>query len=458
MIKKTLFIILSLILSVSVYSQVGINTSEPNRNTFLHISEQNSTNSKLFKGVLLAKYSQNERDINFKAFTENEEGLIIYNLTQGCFNYWKYNINTSSGIWSTYGECEEEGQITSLDCGNKIITPSVGNVDVNYNGTVNIPYTSGNGGSYPSLSINSTGVTGLIMTLSTGNFSQGNGTITFNITGVPNSSGTANFQINIAGKICSVDLQITPKTYKIATFGNNSGLKSNTFLNFVAQLNNKVNYGPNGTYKIDKDFEIIDISDIYDNKTAEELKEEYDFYWFGYNYIGGKGWTTDQAIKLKKLAGLGATMLVLLGNDFSNVVYAPMFSQFNKNNNFSGSYSGGYGSVKESLPVKHFGNDSGTIYGGGEAHASSYIASGVINSNSKIYLGINGSPTTPVMAGSIGVWGLNEYGSKVVFLWDASMFNASKAGFFTEGIDTPTEIFSHNLFSFLLDKSRGIIQ
>jgi uncharacterized protein (TIGR02145 family) len=66
-----------------------------------------------------------------------------------------------------------------------------------------IPYTGGNGGTYASQSVNSTGVTGLTATLSAGTLINGNGSVTYIINGTATSSGTANFFISLGGKSCT---------------------------------------------------------------------------------------------------------------------------------------------------------------------------------------------------------------------------------------------------------------
>jgi uncharacterized protein (TIGR02145 family) len=52
--------------------------------------------------------------------------------------------------------------------------------------------------------VTSTGVTGLTATLQAGTFANGNGNLTYTITGTPSTSGTAIFALNIVGKTCTV--------------------------------------------------------------------------------------------------------------------------------------------------------------------------------------------------------------------------------------------------------------
>jgi len=72
------------------------------------------------------------------------------------------------------------------------------------NVTSTINYTNGNGANYDSLVISSTGVTGLKATLATGTLNNGNGTLTFTITGTPSTSGVASFAISFGGKTCVI--------------------------------------------------------------------------------------------------------------------------------------------------------------------------------------------------------------------------------------------------------------
>jgi len=78
--------------------------------------------------------------------------------------------------------------------------------------SVILPYSGGNGGAYSALSIPSTGVTNLTANLSPGNLSIGGGFLIFNIKGTPPTTGTATFNINLAGKTCSFSLPVQPRT------------------------------------------------------------------------------------------------------------------------------------------------------------------------------------------------------------------------------------------------------
>ncbi len=101
------------------------------------------------------------------------------------------------------------GSITALNCG------SATNNGTLYSGTAasgvssSVSYTGGNGGTYSSQNITSTGVTGLTATLIAGTFAIGAGSLTYTITGTPSSSGTANFALNIGGQTCTLTFLVS---------------------------------------------------------------------------------------------------------------------------------------------------------------------------------------------------------------------------------------------------------
>lgn len=101
---KKIFIIIYLC-SITVFSQMGINTSSVNINSFLHVSAKDDIGVKTYKGIIFQKYTVGERDVQLLGLTEAENGLIIYNKTEGCFNYWRQSPNYPLGKWASYGNC-----------------------------------------------------------------------------------------------------------------------------------------------------------------------------------------------------------------------------------------------------------------------------------------------------------------------------------------------------------------
>jgi uncharacterized protein (TIGR02145 family) len=71
-----------------------------------------------------------------------------------------------------------------------------------------IPYTGGNGGTYSTQAVLSTGVLGLTANIEGGSIAVGAGNLVYTITGTPASSGTANFAISIGGQSCTFSLTV----------------------------------------------------------------------------------------------------------------------------------------------------------------------------------------------------------------------------------------------------------
>ncbi|WP_335974148.1 hypothetical protein [Gaetbulibacter jejuensis] len=109
--------------------------------------------------------------------------------------------------WTIDGQCPP-GSIASLDCDNTIVNGTITENTSANNVSVTISYTNGDGGYYDSQTLNSSGVSGLIATIDSGNFNSGDGNLSFNITGTPTSSGTAGFNINIGGQTCLLNINV----------------------------------------------------------------------------------------------------------------------------------------------------------------------------------------------------------------------------------------------------------
>lgn len=116
------------------------------------------------------------------------------------------------------------GTITTLNCAGatNIGVPLKGGVAITGVTRIVVPYTGGNGGSYGAQTISSTGVTGVTATLSAGTLANGNGSLTFSLTGTPSGVGTASFVISIGGQSCTatrtvnMDWQITATSLSAA--------------------------------------------------------------------------------------------------------------------------------------------------------------------------------------------------------------------------------------------------
>ena len=170
-------------LSVHAYAQVGVGTTSPNASSILEI---NSTT----KGVLLpsVNLTSNTMDLDANGSTTQPVGLLVYNngstLTKGYY-FWN---GTEWRILSN--DVGVSPQVSSINCSNAELSPSKYTANTAYTGVLTIPYTGGNGGTYPEG--NAVISNGLTFKLQPDKLINGNGFLTFNVSGTPtNSSPTA---------------------------------------------------------------------------------------------------------------------------------------------------------------------------------------------------------------------------------------------------------------------------
>ena len=100
------------------------------------------------------------------------------------------------------------GTINTLDCNGATNSGTLTSGILATGVNSSISYSGGNGGIYPAQTIASTGVTGLTATIAAGIFANGNGTLTYTISGTPNGSGNASFVLNIGGQSCTLNLNV----------------------------------------------------------------------------------------------------------------------------------------------------------------------------------------------------------------------------------------------------------
>lgn len=99
--------------------------------------------------------------------------------------------------------------ITAISCSSASFSGTAV-MNVTYSATATIPYTGGNAVAYSAgTAIASTGVTGLTATLQGGTLSNGNGNLSYSITGTPVAAGTAFFAISFGGQSCSLSLTVS---------------------------------------------------------------------------------------------------------------------------------------------------------------------------------------------------------------------------------------------------------
>lgn len=184
---------------------VGVGTTSPDASSILELNVDglNSGNKKGFLGPKVSLTSNSDT----LTILNPAKGLLVYNL--GDNPNFKYNgyIYWSGTDWRTLaGNPLVPGSIQNLTCNAVMAYPSFYSSGTPYSGIMTIPYTGGDGGFFPEQTIGP--VNGLTARIQSGQFSIGNGTLKYYVTGTPTVStpDITTFNINIAGKNCAAKI------------------------------------------------------------------------------------------------------------------------------------------------------------------------------------------------------------------------------------------------------------
>jgi hypothetical protein len=109
------------------------------------------------------------------------------------------------------------GTLTTIDCAGATTTGTLTSGTAANGVSTDISYTGGNAGTYSAQNVASTGVIGLTASLAAGILANGNGSVTYTITGAPASSGTASFTITLGGQSCSFTINVSAPAAVIST-------------------------------------------------------------------------------------------------------------------------------------------------------------------------------------------------------------------------------------------------
>jgi uncharacterized protein (TIGR02145 family) len=152
------------------------------------------------KGFLMPRMTQAQRD----AIQQPATALMIYNTSSACVDI-NFGI-PSAPQWQ--GLTCQQGSIFAFNCANATQTGTL-MAGFPANGvSVLIPYMGVNGGPHNGQTVTSSGVLGLTATLSAGTFPTGAGNLSYNISGIPATTGTASFALSIGGQSCTLTLTV----------------------------------------------------------------------------------------------------------------------------------------------------------------------------------------------------------------------------------------------------------
>jgi uncharacterized protein (TIGR02145 family) len=189
-----------------VLAQTAIGGGVPDESAMLDVQSIN-------RGVLFPRMTTVQRNgINNGA---PATGLMIFNTETGCL---QINLGTPGApLWDDI-KCTPPGTVAGIsNCGSPTLAGDHLMPTIPANGnSFTLNYTGGNGLSYEGQTINSTGVTGLFAELDAGTFNSGTGSVTYNVTGTPISSGEATFVLSLGGQACTVKLPVGCGAYVAA--------------------------------------------------------------------------------------------------------------------------------------------------------------------------------------------------------------------------------------------------
>ena len=183
---------------------IGIGTSSPNASSILDITSTN-------KGVLIPRVALTS-PTDQVTIPSPATGLLAYNTGAGALTYKGFVFWNGTEWRSINNTTTINPGITALNCSGASSSPQTFISGTPYSGTLSVPYSNGNGGSYEGGSTFTQN--GLTFTLNPGILSIGNGSIIYSVTGTPNfsSPSTVSVPLNFLGYNCN------------AVIGNNSSL------------------------------------------------------------------------------------------------------------------------------------------------------------------------------------------------------------------------------------------
>lgn len=109
------------------------------------------------------------------------------------------------------------GSIGSLNCSGATINGTLTEGMAANGVSAVVQYSNGNGAAHSGQTVLSSGVSGLTATLTAGTFSSGTGSLTYTITGTPDLNGTAEFELNIGGQMCLLNVEIASAVFTCGT-------------------------------------------------------------------------------------------------------------------------------------------------------------------------------------------------------------------------------------------------
>ncbi len=180
------------VMRLSASGNVAVGTTTPNASALLDL---NSTS----KGFLPPRLTTTQRLAIIPT-----EGLLVFDTDLKCYNIY------ANGSWHclSLDNTSAAASLSAIDCAGIYSSNTLYSGNTISNAMLVIPYSGGNGGYYAAASIASAGVTGITAKLYAGSLANGNGTLTYYLSGTPATTGTASFAIALGSVSCTVNLTV----------------------------------------------------------------------------------------------------------------------------------------------------------------------------------------------------------------------------------------------------------
>lgn len=191
--KKILLLLSFLFTGLYTFAQVSIGSNTPAEAAALDLVSTT-------KGFLPPRLT----NAQMNAISSPATGLQVYCTDCALKGLYQYDGVAFVSLNATIAPV-----LATLNCAGATTTGTLKNGESAFGVTVSIPYT-GASGNYDSISIPSTGITGLTATASFGSFTTSNDLLHLVITGTPASGGAnASFEISLGGQTCTVSLPVS---------------------------------------------------------------------------------------------------------------------------------------------------------------------------------------------------------------------------------------------------------
>ena len=221
-----LLLILSINYCFSLYGQVGINNSAPNVTLEVTAKQTDGSTSEGIIAPRLTGDALHQAELS-KKYGVLQDGTIAYvTVAPSAANTVGQTISIDAKGYYYYDSTQNKW--LKFRCGSDSVAGIAGTVSTFASSsatvsgslisglpatgvTASIPYTGGNGGTYSAQTIPSTGVTGLTATLPAGTLMNGDGSVTYTISGTPSSasdSDAAVFAVSLGGQAGNLSVTV----------------------------------------------------------------------------------------------------------------------------------------------------------------------------------------------------------------------------------------------------------